>query len=776
VVAGVALVVVTGTWASLDPTLHGPRPSRLILDRHGAYLGEVPGDGDALGYWDLTGEVPERVRQATLQTEDRFFDQHPGVHLPSVVRAAWQDVRGFRVVSGASTLAMQVARMQSPGRRTLVRKAREALEALWLVHRHGHQRVLKQYLRLAPYGNRVRGVVRAARLYFDKPVEDLSWLQAAFLAGLPQRPAHLDPFDDAGRARALHRAHRILGTLRDRGVISHDAYLHATRSDLSLVRAPRRPPEALHAVLALSAASAARRGTTLAATLDAEAQHTVSAVLRDNLASLRGALAGNTAALVVDTRRGEVLVHVGSADYFSREDRGALDYTTVRRSPGSAIKPLVYALALDRGQVTAATELPDTPLDFQSEDGRGYLPQNMGHSFLGPMLAREALGNSRNIPALRVLSDVGVEAMLRFLEVLGVALISWEPGSYGLGLALGNLPVTLEELVRAYGVLANRGRTLPLRRFLDEPSPPSSPLFSPEAAQMVTHVLGDPVARRPTFPAGGPLDFDYAVAVKTGTSQGHRDAWAVAYSDRLLVAVWVGAHDWRKMNRVTGARGAAPAVKRIMDTLMPRLDPHVPVLNRFPAPEGWREASVCALSGQRRGPHCPHGRTEFFAPGTEPRVDCLYHRPVAVDRRNGLRATPGCPVWFVEQRVLLDLPPVYASWARAQRLDVAPRQSSPLCPPGGPDPEPSVTITEPRDKVRYLWDPDTPERYATIRLAALAHPPEEEVVWLVDGQPVARVGWPHETRWPLFPGTHTIRAALARADVVSRPVTITVRP
>ena len=405
---------------------------------------------------------------------------------------------------------------------------------------------------------------------------------------------------------------------------------------------------------------------------------------------------------------------------------------------------------------------------------RTFAAENVNHSFLGPMLAREALANSRNIPALRVLEKVGVEPALRFLEKAGVGGISFEPNRYGLGLAVGNLHVTLEELTELYQVLAHEGETRPLRRFVDEPPRPSRRLMTREAAQLVRHMLSDPLARRPSFPAGSALDYPYAVAVKTGTSQGNRDAWAVAFSDRLLVAVWVGNHDWRRMNGVGGLMGAAGAAHEILDALMPGWRPYRPVLENFPPPKGAVTREVCPLSGRLAGPECPHHKSEWFLPGTAPTQSCPFHAPVRLDRRNGLRAGPTCPPQEVVTRVMLDLPEDYTQWARHQHLDLAPPRDSPLCP-SHPEPvEPRVTIREPRGPVRLLYDPDTPASSSTLRLVADVTPNTEPIVWLVDGVPVATVGWPYEYRWSLRPGQHTITAALARLHQVSPPVTVLV--
>ncbi|HYH96074.1 penicillin-binding protein 1C [Hyalangium sp.] len=759
---------------TLDDTLHSIEPSRLILDRRGRYLGEVSAGNGELGYWPLPYVMPERVVAATLVTEDQHFHDHPGVYLPSVGRALLQNVRNGRVISGASTLAMQVARMQDPGERTLARKISEALEALLLIHEHGHEQVLRQYLTLAPYGNRAHGVVRAARLYFDKPVEDLSWAQAAFLAGLPQMPGRMNPHTPHGLKRAQNRSHRILRALRNQGLLSAVELHQALNAELGLVPRPTRQPDAMHAVLEWSAQAKRRHGPISVATLDLEIQEKAASILEDNLRRIEKSGAGNSSALVVDTVTGDILAWVGSRDFFSEEHKGAIDFVRTRRSPGSALKPFLYALGLEKGAFTAASELPDTQMEVRSDAIGAYLPENINHTFMGPMLLREALANSRNIPALRVLSEVGVEPALRFFQSAGVENIGWEPDRYGLGLAVGNLPVTLEELARLYGILAREGESLSLRRFVDEPQVAPRRLLHRETAQLVRHMIADPQARRPMFAVGGPLDFPYAVAVKTGTSHGYRDAWTVAFSDRLLVAVWVGNHDWRRMRGVGGSNGAAAAAHRIMDGVMAGHRPWQPILDVFPAPDRAVPVDVCPLSGRLAGADCPHRKSEWFSPGSAPTESCPFHTQVKLDRRNGLRAGPTCPESEVITRMMLDLPDIYTQWARSQHLDIAPRQESTLCPSTEESMTPKVAIREPRGTVRLLFDPDTPASASTLRLEAEVTPSTEPIVWLVDGVPVATVFYPHEYRWSVTPGRHVITAAMSRHAEVSPPLTVVV--
>jgi penicillin-binding protein 1C len=765
---GIALFAFT-----LDGTLHHRQPSHLLLDRTGKFLGEVPGSHESWGYWPVPETLPDKVVITTLETEDRQFFDHPGVNARSIARAAWQNVRNRRVISGASTIPMQVARLQHPRARTFWAKAREAGEALLLVHRFGHDEVLRHYLTVAPYGNRCHGVVRAARLYFDKPIDDLSWLQAAYLAALPQQPGRMSPWTTEGHRLALTRARRILKQLHERAVITDEDLRIALNSDLQVVPRPRRNLEAMHFLLAAAKEVRGSPEVMHHTTLDLDTQQVTFRALTENLSRLRGLGATNTAGLVIELSTGDVLASVGSADYFDREARGAIDFTQARRSPGSTLKPFIYGLALEKGTHTAASVIADTPVEFEVPGGGVYVPENITHTFLGPMLLREALGNSRNIPALRVLSEVGVDEALARFERGDVKGVRFAPEAYGLTLAIGSMPVTPSELAVLYSALANRGQTVPLRRFLDAPKQEGARVLSNDAAMLTAHILADPSARRPGFPAGGSLDFDHAVSVKTGTSQGYRDAWAVAFDDRVLVVTWVGNHDWRRMNLASGATAAAPATHKVLDLVSPTRSPHVPPMMERPLPSNLVQREVCAISGHVPGPGCTHTRSEWFIAGTEPHEACPFHVEVAIDVRNRLRAGPACPKQYVITQPLLDLPETYEPWARKQRLALAPTAYSPLCPDGA-DTKAAITIREPRPRSRYLFDPDTPRELSTVRFAAAVSPANEEIVWLVDGAPVAKVGYPHELRWHLPPGTHVIRARLAQSGETTAAVTVVV--
>ncbi|MFH1467677.1 MAG: transglycosylase domain-containing protein [Pseudomonadota bacterium] len=759
-------------------TLHAPPPTLLLEDRHGTFLAELSQDPEQeLGYWAV-GEIPWRVAAATVAIEDKRFWDHPGVDPKGVARALVQNVRSGEVVSGASTLAMQVARMQDPGPRTLGKKVEEALTALVLTQRYGRQAIMAHYLRLVPYGNRIHGIEYAARHYLDKPVVDLSWAEVAFLAALPQAPSRTNPFRASGRQRAVARAGRILGELHAGGVIDDDDFAQGML-DLEALRVPDhglRPAAAMHPILGLEAqlrADPARwerltQEPVVRCSLDLALQERIQGFVADHVASLEPAGAGNGAVVVLDRQRRDVLAAVGSTGWDDPRFAGAIDYTRVPRYPGSTLKPFLYALALDRGLLR-----PDTLLDDlqRGPDGIG----NADERFLGPLLPRRALANSRNVPAVRLLETLGLDEGYALLGQLGLNDGAHPASHYGLGLALGNAPVTLLALTTAYAALADDGVLQDVVWLPERDTPARSRVLSPAASRTVALWLSDPLARLPSFPRMGFSEYPFPVAVKTGTSEDWRDAWAVAFSDRYVVGAWVGHPDWRPMREVSGFGGGASLVQQVMDTL------HAGELDglsdlSFPPPEGWVPVHLCPLSGQAAGPDCDHTVTEYFAPGTEPLTPCAVHKTLAVDRRDGSIATISTPAGEVVLRHFVDLPPEYATWAERQGLPRPPPEAALADPLALSDPaRPVLRITAPQEGLRIVPDPETPPELSTLALTVVVDPPVEQVLWRVDGQPFALVDAPYGVRWPMIPGEHVFQAEVPALGAVSQEVRVVLR-
>ncbi|MCL2011288.1 MAG: transglycosylase domain-containing protein [Cystobacterineae bacterium] len=764
-------------WFSTGDELLNPVPSKLFQDRHGNFLGEFPTPEEELGFWPMPDELPHKLVVATLYAEDRHFYKHSGIYWPSVARAFWQNLRNRRVISGASTLPMQVARMQKPRARTWFAKLRESLAAMRLVRRHGHELLLRQYFRVAPYGNQCRGAARASFLYFNKPLEDLSWLQAAYLAALPQRPGRMSPWTESGRILAFERANRILKGLHGAGLISEEDLHVALHSELALAPRPQRNNETLHALLTLS--SRADLTTPFAgifrSTLDLNIQMDAQQLLSKQLRQLRWRDAGNGAVVVIDSTNGEVLAYVGSDNYFDTEHHGAIDYAAIQRSPGSTLKPFIVAAALETRLYTAASELSDIPAVFAQSDGSVFLPENMGYRYMGPMLLRNALANSRNLPLIQLLQGVGVEHMVSLFEQAGVKNLKFHPNSYGLSLVTGSLAISPLELAKLYTALANRGQMQHLTFFKEAAHRPPMRLFGEEAAMLTAHMLADADARRPVFFAGGPWDIGEGVAIKTGTSQGFRDAWTVAFDGKYIVVVWIGNHDLRRMNRLSGGEASAPIANKLMHKLSrqePGLKNNADKSNANLPPLQAVRKEICAFSGFRPTQRCPHTKTEFFIVGTEPVDECPFHRQVAVDLRNGFLAGPDCPKQFVETMPMLALPEAYAEWARENQLLIAPLDESPLCPQGKIHRR--IAIREPKPGSRYVFDPNTPGEFASLKFSATVFPPDENLIWLVNDLPVYKTAYPHEWRWPMSMGRHRIRAVFETENTSSAEIEIEV--
>ena len=588
-VLGLAIAALYGVQVGRDAHLAAPDPTAIVLDRNGAFItqaGHESGGRVDYGYW-LT-PPPERVVAATLALEDRRFRWHPGVDPVALARALWTGH------SGASTIAMQVARMQHPRARTLWAKALEAGTAVALTVRYGRGAVLAQYLRLAPYGESSHGIGHAARWFFDRPAADLSWAQAALLAAVPQSPARLALRRPGSRA-AL-RAARVLAALGQADAIGE---LAATRP----VPRPVRPPGALQTAMRLERMAGGMGGNEpiVHATVDLELQGAVKAMAASSVRGWQRAGAQQAAVMVVRRGTREVLAAVGAVP----GPGDAIDFTAAERSPGSTLKPFLYALAFDRGLLLPQDVMADVP-----EGSAGV--HNADGAFLGPLLPRQALANSRNVPATNLLRRIGLPAGFAFLRALGLHRGDGSPERFGLAMALGALPTRLDRLVAAYEALAEDGLAQDLRWFDGQDRAPPRRLISAATSRLLDRALSDPMARLPSFPRYGSSEFPFAVALKTGTSQGYRDAWTVAWSDRYLVGVWVGRPDGGPMAQLSGARAAATLAQSVLLRLhgLSRADL---VAGEFQAPAGWRQAELCTATGEP-GAACPQRLLEWVQP------------------------------------------------------------------------------------------------------------------------------------------------------------------
>lgn len=650
-VAAIQLTVVLVVARPLDRAelVATAEPLRL-LDRRGELIAEVPAPGAARSQWRPLSELPAIAVSAVIESEDRGFWQHAGVDGAAVARALWLDVRSGRLGYGGSTLTMQLARMLISGDapRTFTAKARETLLALRLSRTLSKREVLEQWMNRAYFGNGAWGLGAAAELYFGKPAQALSVGEAVLLACLPRAPTAYDPLRNL--PAALRRRDYVLELLQRRGVLDADTVARARAQPVTVAAHPTsdRAPHFSAWVVEQLSPERRRLGGTVRTTLDLRLQEVLARRAAQQVAELDDRNLQQAGMVVLDTERGEVLAMVGSAAFSDRERGGQLNITTRKRHPGSALKPFVYAAAIERGAspVSVAWDVRDAQDEYFAPHG------GVEH---GPVRYREALASSYNFAAVDVLQSVGVATVMSLLSRAQVAELPGAPDDYGLRLALGAAKVRLLDLVAGYRFLVSGGRVRRPRGITELVSPdgaiarpalaPEVAVVSPATAWLVMDMLADPDARRPGFGGELPFDLPFRVAAKTGTARGFADTWAVVATREVLVGAWAGTFDGTPTQGLVGMDAAAVLARdALLAVAVSRPLTLPPRPGAREGGPGIEEVEVCPLSGLRPGPHCSHLH-DYVPAGKAPTETCTWHRGdgqvVYPQRANGwLRRRP----------------------------------------------------------------------------------------------------------------------------------------
>jgi len=610
ILAGLVLWIATTTSIKPPPsslTEHVRIAKKNIyLDRNGHRLNVTYEN-----HWNMHDvvelhQVPEFLIAAIVQSEDKRFFNHAGVDWLARLNAARQNLLAGEVVRGASTITEQVVRMIRPRPRTIWSRWLEGFEAMSLERHFSKLAILEFYINQVHYKARRRGVVQAARYYFDRDVSTLSKKEMLALAVLVRSPKWLDP------GKQISRLDRAMVDLADRLELSQEAYKKINAHKITLNQANDIPDVShfiRHAetVKNKQASSSGVIGTTI----DLELQVKVQSILDTRLERLKQHNAANGAVLLVNHETNEILSWVVGFAGAENRQFNKIDTVTVKRQPGSTLKPLLYANAIRDGW-TAATMLDDSPLEESVGLGM-HTYQNYSRGHYGFISLREALGNSLNIPAVKTVQYVGTGEFLSFLRDLGIESLSGHPKVYGDGLALGNGELTLYELVQAYTVMARMGDYKPLSFLEGEHlNNRSYRVLSEDITSLVADIISDPAAREKEFGRDSVLNFPYQTAVKTGTSSDYRDAWAIGFNDRFTAGVWIGNMDYSEMNEVTGSSGPVLVLRSIFNEL-----------NRFREVRplylsgNLNRQRVCIESGLAQHEDC-EARDEWFLPGTGP--------------------------------------------------------------------------------------------------------------------------------------------------------------
>jgi len=631
IVTVTVLVAVYGFPLAPNTLAVGNQPLRIV-DRHGELIAELPADGPAgptSATWTKLTDIPPIAVAAVIQSEDQNFWSHHGVDPRGVARAMYLNVRAHRAAFGGSTLTQQLARLliSQGAQRGLWTKTKEALLALRLEHAFDKRTILENWFGRAYFGNGAYGYGDAALAYFGRPPQALTTGEAVLLAVLPRSPSgydltkHLD--------RAIARRNYVLQLLVARGVLSSAAAATAQAETITLATTPPLN-EAQHFarwVAQQLPAAVRQRGGTVHTTLDLGLQRILAARMADHVDELRHRNLQQAAAVVLESSTGAILAMLGTADV--NNDGSAINMALRRRHPGSALKPFVYAAAIERGESPAsiAWDVRDADENYFAATG------GVEH---GPTRYREALASSFNFAAIDVIGNVGISTVMTMLQTAGVAAPIGSDRDYGLRLALGSAKVRLLDVASGYGFLVNQGSVVPPQAIVRVEShsddggtaawvPPratATRVVSATTAWLTMDMLADPEARRPGFGEELPFDLPFRVAAKTGTARGFADTWAIAATREVTVAVWAGSMDGTPMRAVVGMEGAAPIARDALLTIASRRTLTLPS-----RPADVVDIEVCAVSGQAPGPHCPiaHDVARRGTADVAPHV-CTWHQ------------------------------------------------------------------------------------------------------------------------------------------------------
>lgn len=609
----IAMRPVEADWRAAGQHTAQPR----VLDRAG-----LPLTASYHARWNTADvrplhEMPGLLVQAFLLSEDKRFFSHGGVDWRARGSALWQNIQARGTVRGASTITEQVVRQLHPRPRGLWSKWLEGFEAARLERHATKYQIIEFYLNQVPYASGRRGVAQAARYYFNRDLGTLTVKETLALAVLVRAPSGYDLYRDPARIDGAIA--RLADRLHAQGHIDDAMRAHAAAQVFRLQK-PALDVNAAHMVAYLRRQESGAGEGDLRSTIDAGLQSRVQKIIDDRLRAMKSKNLHNAAALVADHRTGEILAWVVAGAHDPQTPAGQIDAVTVPRQPGSALKPFLYAAALDRGW-TASTIIDDSP--YAGAVGAGlHRFRNYSNMFYGRITLREALGNSLNIPAVKTVRHIGVQNYLQVLRRLGFDSLGLGAEIYDDGLALGNGEVTLLELVSAYAALASGGVQNPLHLIMDDPAPRvQERVFSEASATLTGNILSDPHARQMEFGQGSVLNFPLETAVKTGTSTDYRDAWAVGYNDRYVAGIWMGNLDHKPTDGVTGGTGPALALRGIFSELNRgrtteklKISPQLAL--RDVCIEDSRDAARCNMRSEWFMPHTSAGDAGALTPAT----------------------------------------------------------------------------------------------------------------------------------------------------------------
>lgn len=662
-------------------------------------------------------EISPELIKTVLNTEDRYFRYHPGVNIFSLITSAIENVREGRVVRGGSTITMQIARMMEPKPRNIMSKLVEIFRAAQLELHYSKNDLLEFYFNLVPYGGNIEGVGTAAYFYFGKSPQDLSASESAILAAIPSSPNNFRP--DLEPEQCRKRRDQILASMYERNLLDCAEYLDARMEEIPQQRI-EKPFTAPHFSQSIIAEN--QETSRIYSTIDYETQILCERLAENYHPVLNQTGIHNLSIVVIDNHSGELLAMVGSPDFEDVENHGQINGALAKRSPGSALKPFVYALGFEKGIITPASIVDDIPVNYA-----GYTPENYDEKYRGIVTIEDALIQSLNIPAVNITKRVGLDNFYSLLRSGGISSLDRQYYDYGLPLVLGACEVSLVDLSNLYACLAREGLYLPLKMIQGRAGSAKKDLLSEEACYLVSNILAN--LQRPYLPASWEFTRDLpTVAWKTGTSYGRKDAWAIGYNPDFTVGVWTGNFSGEGSPYLVGAESSAPLMFSIFNELTKGKE-----LAWFDPPEVLGRRKVCTVSGMPPNQYCNSTREDFYIKGLSNNTQCDIHQPIWVDKNTGYLLCRACVHMGQPDTLVVEKWPVRLSeWLLAQgRIGILP-EHNPQCTGIFADGPPQ--IVSPEKNSLFEIRNGIPIEYQQILFRATAGQESAKVHWFLDSR------------------------------------------
>lgn len=635
---GIILGAIFITWLTVRlfftaPLLQDVSFSRAYYDRNGNLLRITLSSDDKYRIYTPLDEISPHIINAVILYEDKHFYHHPGINPVSMLRASRQYISGTPHPVGASTITMQLARIKYDlNSKTFAGKIKQIAAAIYIDLFHSKDEIIEAYLNLAPYGGNIEGIGAASTIYFGRHARDLGKIESITLATVPQNPTKRG----LNTERGIKNIENMRGYLVEQWIAEYgtDEKLRTFASmPLAVRKLSDLPFLAPHFTDFMNTTKIKK--SEINTTIDLKLQQKLERTLKSEINARRNIGITNAAAILINYKTMDTLAYIGSADYFNRDIYGENDGVRARRSPGSTLKPLIYATAIDMGLIHEMSLLRDARVNFGV-----YAPENSDNEFYGPVLARDALTHSRNIPAINLLREIGVGNFYKVLNNAGVTNLR-SPEHYGISIALGGAEVSMFELANIYATMANLGTHRATRTQMDKPDEVINNLLSPEAFFMTLDMLSNQSTPIKKIPFAKTKEQTIRHYWKTGTSSSYRDAWTAGIFGDFVLVVWVGNFDGTPNNAFSGARAAAPIYFALAGATREYYNGDgIPVRNNNFLRDDMNIINVemCEIGGDIAGEFCPKKTDSYFIPGKSPITRNRIHRQIPIDNKTGLRA------------------------------------------------------------------------------------------------------------------------------------------